>query len=167
MLQLSNTIKRKKGFILINWPREGLHAYKLNSRRQMIKSSESFSLIPLTRQVYLYTLSMLLCSVLQLHFSGFFGMTRKSTLLKQLEDFGKGVHSLTTLVHLCLKRLSHLILSKVVSNEWKGIRVGRIRVVLSHLFFAGDRILLIEASCCHLNDVWEVLRQFEGPQTKR
>lgn len=71
---------------------------------------------------------------------------------EKTNTFKARVSTLTVLVHLCLKRLSHLNLSKVVSNEWRGMRDGRMRLVLSHLFFASDLILHTKASWYRLND---------------
>ncbi|XP_024042019.1 uncharacterized protein LOC112099143 [Citrus clementina] len=59
---------------------------------------------------------------------------------------------------LCIERLSHGIIQAVNQGRWKPIRLTRIGTPLSHLFFADDLLLFLEASygqVAVLNDVVE------------
>lgn len=47
---------------------------------------------------------------------------------------------------LCIKRLSHLIQNEVERGNWKGIKVSRNGLTLSHLFFADDMVMFAEVN---------------------
>lgn len=61
---------------------------------------------------------------------------------------------------LCMERLSILIDSKCGEGNWKGIKVSRDSVALTHLFFADDLILFGHANITNCKAIMEVLNDF-------
>lgn len=47
---------------------------------------------------------------------------------------------------LCMERLGHLIHAAVNDGSWKAVRLSRNGPLISHLFFADDLVLFVEAS---------------------
>lgn len=61
---------------------------------------------------------------------------------------------------ICLDRLSHLIADHVEAGYWKPMRVGRIGPQISHLMFADDLLLFLEASVEQCYNVLHCLEEF-------
>ena len=61
---------------------------------------------------------------------------------------------------LCIERLAHSILHEVQDGSWKPIKLGRGGVPLTHLFFADDLLLFMEASMAQVEVVKRVLSEF-------
>lgn len=71
---------------------------------------------------------------------------------------------------LCIERLSHLINSLVNEGKWKGIRLSRNKLMLSHLFFADDMVLFSEASSDQVDVINQCLSLFfrcSGPKVSK
>lgn len=47
---------------------------------------------------------------------------------------------------LCMEKLSHIIQSAIDVGQWKPIRSSQVGPMVSHIFFADDIILFVEAS---------------------
>ncbi|KAH9706368.1 hypothetical protein KPL70_012184 [Citrus sinensis] len=61
---------------------------------------------------------------------------------------------------LCIERLSHGIIQAVNQGRWKPIRLTRIGTPLSHLFFADDLLLFLEASYGQVDILNDVVENF-------
>ena len=61
---------------------------------------------------------------------------------------------------LCMERLAHIIQSAIVEGKWKTIQLSRNGPKLSHLLFADDLILFVEASMEQINIVKDCLDKF-------
>lgn len=61
---------------------------------------------------------------------------------------------------LCIECLSHVISRSIQQGHWKLIRLARIETPLSHLFFADDLLLLLEASSQQTIIINEVMDDF-------
>lgn len=61
---------------------------------------------------------------------------------------------------LCMERLSALINTKVQEGNWKGIKVSRNALPISHLFFADDLILFGEVNSRTCSAIMNVLHEF-------
>ncbi|KAH9659015.1 reverse transcriptase domain-containing protein [Citrus sinensis] len=71
---------------------------------------------------------------------------------------------------LCIERLSHGIIQAVNQGRWKPIRLTRIGTPLSHLFFADDLLLFLEANYAQvdvLNDVVENFCRSSGAKVSK
>lgn len=61
---------------------------------------------------------------------------------------------------LCMERLSHIINKVMHEEKYKGIRLSKGRLVLTHMFFADDLVFLIEANMEKIHIVKEFLDVF-------
>lgn len=61
---------------------------------------------------------------------------------------------------LCMERLSHIILDSIDLKQWRPIRVSRGGPMISHLFFADDLLLFVEASCNQMRVIKDCLDKF-------
>lgn len=61
---------------------------------------------------------------------------------------------------LCMERLSILIENKHETGDWKGIKVARDSIDLTHLFFADDLILFGQATKANCRAMMQVLNEF-------
>lgn len=63
--------------------------------------------------------------------------------------------------YICvMKRLGHLINHAVNNREWKPVKLSRNEQELSHLFFADDQVLFVEASEDQLRVILDYLYTF-------
>ena len=63
---------------------------------------------------------------------------------------------------LCMERLGHIIKSKVNTGRWKPIQLSRTGPHLSHLFFANDLVLFVEAFVDQARIIKHCLDRFCG-----
>lgn len=61
---------------------------------------------------------------------------------------------------LCIERLSHLFTEKLAEDKWRPFPVGRWGLTVSHLMFADDLLLFVEASPRQAMLVEETLSKF-------
>ncbi|XP_045810455.1 uncharacterized protein LOC123904892 [Trifolium pratense] len=61
---------------------------------------------------------------------------------------------------ICMDKLSHLITQGVQEGEWKPMRAGKNGPFISHLMFADDLLLFVEATSTQMNVVLRILGQF-------
>ena len=61
---------------------------------------------------------------------------------------------------LCMERLGHLINLAVAERRWKPLKLYPSGPNLSHLFFADDLLLFVEASQNQIISIMECLNQF-------
>lgn len=61
---------------------------------------------------------------------------------------------------LCIERLSHLIKIKEQELAWKTFKIGRDGPYISHLLFADDMLLFIEASTAQIQCAQNYLELF-------
>lgn len=61
---------------------------------------------------------------------------------------------------LCMERLSHIINDSIESKHWRPIKVSRGGPQISHLFFADDLLLFVEASCNQMRVINDCLANF-------
>lgn len=59
-----------------------------------------------------------------------------------------------------MERLGHMIEKEIQAKKWKGIKMGRNGLVITHLFFADDLILFGEASENQLQLMGETMKKF-------
>ena len=69
---------------------------------------------------------------------------------------------------LCMERLGHIIQAEVESGQWKQVKASPYGPKLSHLFFADDLILFVEASVDRIRVVMKCLQKLcSTPQDKK
>lgn len=68
---------------------------------------------------------------------------------------------------LCIKRLSHLIKAEVANHNWRGVKLSRYGLEISHLLFADDMILFAEATGDQIQTVRRCLDKFEAISGQR
>lgn len=61
---------------------------------------------------------------------------------------------------LCMERLSILIENKCETGNWKGLKISRDAVPLTHLFFADDLLLFGHSNQATCRDIMDVLNEF-------
>lgn len=61
---------------------------------------------------------------------------------------------------LCMEKLALLIQEKIASNKWLPVKISRIGLSISHLFFADDCLLFTKATTSQARLVKEVLHSF-------
>lgn len=61
---------------------------------------------------------------------------------------------------LCIERLSHIIRGAIAQGKWKGIKLHRYGLTLSHFLFADDMVLFAEASEEQISVIKECLDSF-------
>lgn len=60
-----------------------------------------------------------------------------------------------------LKALSVLIRKQAMNLSLKGLKMGSLGLEITHLFFAGDNLLFMEATDVDTDQIKEVLHQYE------
>lgn len=60
----------------------------------------------------------------------------------------------------CMDYLSHIIADHVIEGSWKPMRAGRLGPIISHLIFADDLLLFVEASIDQMQTILHCLNMF-------